>query len=134
MRVSPDERVALWLMGLPSDEPAITTITVGEIGVGLAHMPPGKRRAAQEADWRRVRQALIGERVVPFDEEAAKLLGEVVAMRRAAGAPIELADALIASIALSRSLMLATRNVADFAGLGLRLINPWEEQHITGSS
>jgi predicted nucleic acid-binding protein len=125
MRASPNERVALWLMALPSDEPAVTAITIGEIGVGLSLMPPGQKRAAREADWRRVRAALIGERVLPFDDEAAERLGDVVAMRRAAGAPIELADALIASIALARSLTLATRDTEDFEGLGLRLVNPW---------
>ncbi len=125
MRAAPDERVKHWLLGLPNDVPAVTAITVGEISVGLALLPRGQRRAAQEADWRRVRANVFGERSFPFDEEAALRFGAVIAERRAAGAPVELADAQIAAIALVRSLPVATRDVAGFAGLGLTLINPW---------
>jgi predicted nucleic acid-binding protein len=34
-------------------------------------------------------------------------------------------DGLIASIALAHKAILATRNIADFANLGLELINPF---------
>ncbi|WP_259701400.1 MULTISPECIES: PIN domain-containing protein [Synechococcales] len=35
------------------------------------------------------------------------------------------ADAVIAGITLSQGAQLATRNVADFAGIRIELINPW---------
>ena len=34
-------------------------------------------------------------------------------------------DALVAATALEHSLQLATRNVKDFRGMGLKLVNPW---------
>lgn len=34
-------------------------------------------------------------------------------------------DALIAATALVHGLTVATRNVADFASTGTRLVNPW---------
>jgi hypothetical protein len=42
------------------------------------------------------------------------------------GKPIATADAVIAATVLAHGNSLATRNLADFADLGLRLINPWE--------
>jgi predicted nucleic acid-binding protein len=39
--------------------------------------------------------------------------------------PAKLADLQIAGIASAYALTLATRNVADFQGLGLALVNPW---------
>jgi predicted nucleic acid-binding protein len=36
------------------------------------------------------------------------------------------ADAVIAATALAHGAPLATRNVADFAEIGLELINPWD--------
>ncbi len=39
----------------------------------------------------------------------------------------ELADLQIAGIADAYGLELATRNVRDFTGLGLALINPWDD-------
>jgi len=35
-------------------------------------------------------------------------------------------DGLIAATALEHYLTLATRNVKDFAGLGVTIFNPWE--------
>jgi len=34
-------------------------------------------------------------------------------------------DSLLAATALQHDLTLVTRNTADFAGTGVRLINPW---------
>ena len=58
------------------------------------------------------------------DTLAAEL---VVALRRELLArPIATADAVIAATALAHGTPLATRNVADFAEIGLELINPWD--------
>lgn len=46
-------------------------------------------------------------------------------MRRA-GRPISQFDCQIAAIAHSRGAMLATRNVADFEGCGVELVDPWQ--------
>ncbi len=35
-------------------------------------------------------------------------------------------DALIAAVALANTMTLATRNTADFEGIGLALVNPFE--------
>ena len=42
------------------------------------------------------------------------------------GTPLTVADGLIAATAIEYDLTLATRNIRDFAGLGVRLFNPWE--------
>jgi predicted nucleic acid-binding protein len=43
------------------------------------------------------------------------------------GRPLNVPDGQIAATALEHSLTLVTRNVKDFAGLGVALINPWLE-------
>jgi len=42
------------------------------------------------------------------------------------GKPISQADAQIASICYTRQATLATRNVSDFEGCGIAIVNPWE--------
>jgi predicted nucleic acid-binding protein len=37
-----------------------------------------------------------------------------------------MADGLIAATALEHDLVVVTRNVKDFAGLGVAIINPWD--------
>lgn len=51
---------------------------------------------------------------------------EILALRRANGQPIGAMDALIAAICCSVDAELATRDVEGFAGLWLRLVNPWD--------
>ena len=65
-------------------------------------------------------------RVLPFDEDAAVHYTEIVAARCREGRPIEAFDAQIAATTRVAGAGLATRDVGDFVGCGLALINPWE--------
>jgi predicted nucleic acid-binding protein len=67
----------------------------------------------------------FGGRILPFDSPAAVAFAEIAATRRQAGRPISQADAQIAAIARSRGAALATRNVPDFEGCGVEIVNPW---------
>jgi tRNA(fMet)-specific endonuclease VapC len=59
---------------------------------------------------------------LPFDDQAADWYGSIRAILRAQGTPIGPNDLMIAAIALSRGLALATRNAAEFARVpGLRV-------------
>ena len=64
-------------------------------------------------------------RLLPFDREAARAYAEIGVTRCAAGLPIHHADCQIAAIARSRNAGIATRNVKDFEGCGIDVINPW---------
>jgi len=48
-----------------------------------------------------------------------------MAKRRKAGRPMNQADGQIGSIALAAGAALATRNVSDFEGTGIRVVDPW---------
>jgi predicted nucleic acid-binding protein len=65
---------------------------------------------------------------LPFETEAARAFVEIAIGRRKAGRPISQFDAQIAAIARSRGAHLATRNVTDFEGCGVELVNPWDER------
>ena len=67
----------------------------------------------------------FSSRVLPFDKTAAEHFAELAAERERAGTPISFADAQIAAICLAADAQLATRNVRDFSGTGLTLIDPW---------
>ncbi len=56
----------------------------------------------------------------------AERWGELSAERRLRGAPLSTADGLIAATSLEHGLVLVTRNVRDFGGLGLQLLNPFD--------
>jgi predicted nucleic acid-binding protein len=69
--------------------------------------------------------ALFEGRILSFDLLAAHAFPGVQAGAREAGNPIGFADGAIASIATAHGFALATRNVRDFSGVGIEIIDPW---------
>lgn len=125
MRPRPDERVVGWLDTLDASAVALTAVTVAEIAYGVSRLPDDRKKA-------RLRQRVVemfGEefenRLLPFDALAAMDYAAIVVARERAGRPISMADAQIASICRVHEAALATRNVGDFEGAGLKLLNPW---------
>jgi predicted nucleic acid-binding protein len=126
MRPAPEKEVEQWLADQPDASVFISAITEAELRYGVALLPAGKRRSALAT----VIEDMLGEdftgRILPFDSAAAVAFAEIAATRRQAGQPISQADAQIAAIARSRGASLATRNVDDFAGCEVEIINPWK--------
>ena len=52
----------------------------------------------------------------------------ITAARRRAGRPISQADCQIAAIAVARGGTVVTRNVRDFEGIEIAVVNPWESR------
>lgn len=126
MRPAPDPAVLRWLDGQPPDGLATTTICVAELGAGLAVLPTGARQQDLRARAATLLSQGFGERIYGFDLNAAAAYGDLLAMRRRAGLSASGFDLLIAAIAYTRNMVVATRNIADFEGCGLRLLNPWD--------
>ena len=125
MRAAPEAAVEQWLADQPAASVFISAITEAELRYGLALMPPGKRRSALAVEIENMLGEDFSGRILPFDSPAAVAFAEIAAERRQAGRPISQADAQIAAIARSRGAALATRNVLDFEGCGVEIINPW---------
>jgi predicted nucleic acid-binding protein len=125
LRSRPDAAVLAWFARQPADTLFVSAVTQAEMLLGARLLPAGKRRVQLE----QALDLMFGEdfagRVLPFDAAAAAAYAGIVAARRSGGRPIAQFDAQIAAIALSRRDALATRNLTDFDGCGLRLDNPW---------
>jgi predicted nucleic acid-binding protein len=125
MRPVPEADVERWLTDQPAASVFISAITEAELRYGIALLPNGKRRSTLTIALQDMLAEDFSGRILPFDSPAAVAFAEIAADRQQAGRPISQADAQIAAIARSRGATLATRNVADFQGCGLEVINPW---------
>lgn len=125
LRAQPDTNVLAWFGKQPSESLFVSAMTQAEMMLGARLLPQGKRRRLLEQALDTMFREEFAGRVLPFDATAASEYVAVVTARRSAGKPMSRFDAQIAAIALSRRVGLATRNVSDFEGCGLAVIDPW---------
>ena len=115
-----------WVAAQPINQLFTTTITQAEILYGLALLPTGKRRKQLIEIAQKMFAEDFDNRILPFDQQAAICFARIASERRQNGTPISQADAQIAAICYTRQATLATRNITDFRGCGIIIINPWE--------
>lgn len=125
MRPTPTPSVAGWIAERDAATMFLTAISEAELRFGVAILPAGRRRNALDAAMQRWLQHGFSDRILPFDSAAAQAYAEIAADRRQSGRPIGEADCQIAAISLSRGASLVTRNVRDFEGTGVEVIDPW---------
>ena len=65
-------------------------------------------------------------RVLEFVDPAPEVAGRLRARRESVGRALSTQDSMIAALCIVHGATLATRNVRDFEGLDLRLVNPFE--------
>jgi predicted nucleic acid-binding protein len=126
MAPTPNEPVLEWLDQRETETLYISTVTIAEIEYGLAALPDGRRRRTLSDRFERFLTLGFAQRVLPFDETAARLYGRLMGRRRKLGRPMSVLDGQIAAIAKAHRLALATRNVRDFEECGLEIFNSFE--------
>ena len=115
-------QVRAWAARQPASQLFLSAITLLELEKGVLVLerktPP--QGSALRAWLTGVRASFAG-RILPFTENAAVLCAAMHVPD-----PKSERDALIAATALEHSMTVATRNVRDFEGTGVVLVNPFE--------
>ena len=127
LRPAPEARVLEWLNAQEPQTLYLTTVNLAELLAGVETLPRGRRRDALDQALRSQLEPLFAGRILQFDAQAAETFARVHANALANGDTISFADCAIAAIALANGFALATRNVRDFKGTGVALLNPWDD-------
>jgi len=100
-------------------EIGISTITVSELQYGVA------KSTYQEKNEVRLEQFLAPLEILPYDQTAAKVYGDIRFHLEKRGQPIGPLDLLIAAHAMSQDLTLITNNDTEFRRITKLKIENW---------
>ncbi len=121
-KTSPHKNVAAWLKSVDDADLAISALTVREVAKGVAKLRKMKPDTASALD------AAVGAifdafegRILPVDRQVAAAWGEALA-----DSEKHVDDVGLAATARVHGLVIVTRNVKDFAGRGVTLLDPFK--------
>lgn len=125
-RGEPDPRVKSWVKAAAPGSLYASVLTLAEIRRGIEILPSSKRRTQLEQWLESELLESFDTNVLPVTKAIADRWAVLSAGAQKRGAPLSIIDGLIAATALEHELTLVTRNMKDFAGLGVIVLNPWE--------
>ena len=105
----------------------LPSLVVHELEYGVQLLPQGRRRDHLQALLTNI-ISTYADRILALDRPAAESAARLRAQARRMGRPLDLGDALIAGIAQSNVLTIASRNVRDFDYVDVTVISPWDFQ------
>ena len=102
----------------------VSAVTLHELTYG-ARLVKAKTKQRKLLNWIDAMQVNYQQNILKVTADIANRAAELRAAASGKGVSFHIEDALIAATALEHSLQLATRNVKDFKGIGLKLLDPW---------
>ena len=125
VKTRPDPNVVSWMDAHARRDFYLCAPVLAELRYGAALLPDGKRKESFLAAFEQFETEKFFGRILTFDRVAAYRYAALRAARCRDGRPLAVMDAVIAAIASAHAMMLATRNVRDFEGLGVPLVDPF---------
>jgi toxin FitB len=124
---SPDINVAKWFASVPAGELFLSVLVVGEIRQGIERL--ARRDQAQAEVFEQWLGRLVhaySDRIIPVRANVADIWG-----RLNVPDPVPVVDGLLAATALAHGWTLVTRNTADVAHTGVRLLDPFRPPQLS---
>jgi predicted nucleic acid-binding protein len=122
-----DRQVERWLDEANDEDLYFSVISLGEILKGITLLPASKRREGLQEWLDSTLRPWFDGRILSVTAPIAERWGILAGEQRLKGKQIKVADGLIVATALHHDLTIVTRNVRDFNGLGVTVLNPWEK-------
>jgi toxin FitB len=117
--------VRAWLNEQVAETLHLTSVTLAEVLFGISVLPAGRRRNTLTHALDGLLD-LFGDRVLPFDTDAARHYTVLAIAARNAGRGFPMPDGYIAAIAASRGFIVASRDTSPYEAGGVRVVDPWQ--------
>jgi predicted nucleic acid-binding protein len=119
-KTKPHGAVKAWISSLREEQIFLPAVTLGELQIGVERTRQQDAvRAAEIEKWLDAVQSSFA--CLPMDSACFREWARLIA-----GKPDEIMeDAMVAATARVHGLTVATRNVRDFAKLGVEIVNPF---------
>ena len=122
----PNPKVVEYVDSLDLEDVYLSVITIGEIVKGIEKLSKSRRKTDLQS-WLKDDLLIRFEgNVVSLDTDVLIEWGAMSARLESAGKTMPAIDSLIAATALAKKMTLVTRNVSDFEGTDVEIVNPWE--------
>lgn len=132
IRNEPNSSFKHWMLSHPESYYFLSVLTLGEIQAGISKLNPQKSEENKKRmifeDW--LLSDLIPrfkDRILNVDEHTSSIWGAMKGEAFRKNRTLPVIDSLIAATAIQHNLILVTENIKDFVDLGVRLINPFDE-------
>ncbi len=125
VRLVPDDGVVQWVEARNEFDLYLSVLTLGEIQKGISKLSVGKKKSQLTAWLKEDLEVRFAERVLPVTDDIALRWGGMLGRAEKNGQPLSVIDALIAATADVHNLALVTRNISDFIGCSIDIVDPW---------
>jgi predicted nucleic acid-binding protein len=127
-RPTPSHKVSAFLAQYPSDQLYVSAVTLAEIRFGIELLTaPTRRKELEQWLAAKIRPMFTGH-VLELTEDVMLRWRQLIEEGRKSGRTFSQPGLIIAATALEHGMTLVTRNVKDFNGIGLTVVNPWEDK------
>ena len=123
----PTPKVVGFVDSLDPEDVYLSVITIGEIAKGIEMLPKSRRKRDLHTWLKEDLLVRFEGNILPLDTDVLLEWGALTARLESAGKTMPAMDSLIAASALSKKMMLVTRNVSDFEDAAVEIVNPWKQ-------
>ncbi|MAZ78085.1 MAG: VapC toxin family PIN domain ribonuclease [Legionellaceae bacterium] len=126
VKAKPNKHVVQWLRGQSEFDCYLSVLTLGELEKGIGKLPTSKKRTQLETWLHQDVRQRFQHRILNISSKTAEIWGKLQAVAENTGQTLPVIDGLLAATAKQHQMTLVTRNIKDFKGTELALLNPWE--------
>ncbi len=126
-REKPSEHVLTWFESINEHRLFLSVVSIGEMEKGIYGLVQGKKRTRLEKWFSDEVVPGFSGRILEIGQKTMSTWAKLIVDLRKKGIVRPSFDSLLEATALEHDLILVTRNVKNFQGSSVTILNPWED-------